>query len=164
MARDESFSTLQRSRAEYKAYIRDFVQPVLKMTESEQDQLTEAEIARRIGDIQIRREFVLRSIAMLEANIAYYRDRSVRARREESNQVIPVVTALVLAATGYYLHGPVLALLLAAVGHWVGFRHGSKLRAGRTLAAEAHDAETADWKKTISDWELSVAELRGVET
>jgi len=159
----DTAATLDQAQKAYNSYLKAVVRPSLSILPSDEDRLTEAEIARSIPDLTIRREFVRRSIALLEANVRHY-NRLATPLAPERDRSVAVVESLLVAAVGYYFGGPVAALIVAAIAYWLGHRHSISLFRKSVRDAESHNAEALDWKRSIDGWELSIRELRGIET
>jgi divalent metal cation (Fe/Co/Zn/Cd) transporter len=159
----DSVATLEMAQKAYNSYMNEIVRPSLGILQADEDRLTDAEIAHRISDLAIRREFVRRAIALLEANVRHY-NRIATPIAPERNASIAVIASLLAAAVGYYLAGPVAALIVAAAAYWLGHRHSMSAFSESLCQAESHNAAAPDWKQSIDGWELSIRELRDVET
>jgi hypothetical protein len=76
-------------------------------------------VAKRIGDLEVRREFVRPALAVLDANVDFYGSDATSMRQQlplRTDRATPVVSAVICAAIGYIAEGTVAAVLGAAFG------------------------------------------------
>ena len=159
----DSYDTLVQFQKAYNALMKESVIPALGITKAEEDRLTDAEIALRIPDQNLRREFVRIAIAMFEANIRHY-NRAARPLVVERTTAVPVVVSLLAAAIGYHFQGPIWAMFAAAAGYWLGHEYSRSRVREQAGEAEIHNELAPDWKESIDKWELSIRELRAIQT
>lgn len=157
----DSYTALRHAQNAYNALMKESVIPALGIAKAEEDRLTDAEIALRIPDQNLRREFIRVAIAMFEANIRHH-SRAATPLVVERMTPVPVLVSLIAAAIGYYFQGPVWALLAAAAGYWLGHEYSRSRFRQQTGEAEIHNELAPDWKSSIDKWELSIRELRAI--
>ena len=137
-----------------------FAASVLPSGTFNRDTLGHADLAQLIDDEVKRREFCRLAIAMLDANIAYYRPEATLRPKPEPNQITAVASALVIAGIAYSLKNAASALIAAGVCYGV----IAAMTVSRTRAAQvevqAHNDSVSDWAETISDWESERDALR----
>jgi len=99
-----TYELLEAKRSEFNTFDSTIVRPLVGLNQEEMDNLGFAEVAKRIVDLDIRKCYCELAIAMLDANIAYYRHDatsiSVSVSRYDNTAV--VASTLVVAAIAHY--------------------------------------------------------------
>lgn len=70
--KDQLARILDEARIEYRSLWTSRVGPAQAFPATERDNFSEAELAAKIQDVEVRQAFVAKAIAMLEANIAHH--------------------------------------------------------------------------------------------
>jgi hypothetical protein len=168
--RERQYAALKNARAAFNAYVDQNVRPLLQLTHHEEDRLGLAGVAKRIGDLEVRREFVRLALSVLDANVDFYGSDATSMRQQiplRTDRATPVVSALICAAIGYSTEGTVAALLGAAFGYWLGniYAEPRAEEQAKISAAEAaeHNGEVPDWQQTLDEWIRAREALRTIE-
>lgn len=157
----DTYIVLQTKRAEFNRYNSEVVLPLLGLSETEQDNVGFAAVAKRLSDPTTRRQYCQLAAAMLEANIAHHRADASYERPVEvqSSHGMLVAITLLVAAVGYYFGGTIAALLLAAGWYWLASEASARRTERLKSETRAHNEHVDDWAKTVRDWESERAEL-----
>jgi hypothetical protein len=153
--------TLESVQREYKDLCAKSVLP-LGITDSQLSRLDYIDIANRLPEGDVRKEYARVAIGVLSMTLDKHRP-------DAEEQVLPfpsntgaVIVTLFVAAAAYSMSGPVTALLAAAVSYWIGAgiaatRHEAALRKVQT-----HNAAVPQWRETIEEWEQEYRQLQDI--
>jgi hypothetical protein len=162
---DKIAEHLRESRERYRAFFKAEVSPILEAKGLNEDALGFAELSLLVANKAKRRTYAALAIEMLEANIEYYRPYAeAREVPNDPDTTLPVVSALVAAAAGQALSGPVAALLTAALVYYLARRASDSNHREQIRSAAEHNAEANSWRKTVEGWQTAIGELRHAET
>lgn len=159
-----TYELLEAKQSEFITFDSAVVRPLVGLKEEEMDNLGFAEVAKSIGDLDIRKRYCELAIAMLDANIAHYRPDatliSVSVSRYDNTVV--VASTLVIAAIAQYQNGTAAALFASAVWYWFVAETSRRRLEQLTKNAEAHNELVAGWAETLQEWEAARAELQSL--
>lgn len=152
---------LEQARAAYADYVDMAVKPLVKLSAGEVDELGFADMARRIGDPDVREHYRILAIRLLDANIADIRPAATNRVVPEMDNTGIVVWTLIAAAIGSYFGGVAAGLLVAAF--WYGAATSVAKDKTRKFEIEvnAHNELVAEWAETMETWERARSELQG---
>ncbi len=157
-----SLERLEAKRRDFHVYSKSVVQPLLALSAKEMDKLDFVEVAKRIGNIDIKTRYSELVIAVLEEDIAHYEpDTTAFSIPKHSNTGI-VVSTLIIAAIAHYHSGATVALTAAALWYWFASEVPRRRNAQLAKDARSHNELVADWKGTLEEWRVACQELRSL--
>jgi len=152
-AREASYEDLATARKAFNEYFEASVKPLLGLSDRELERLNFTQTATRIPDADIREEYRDRASRLLDTNILYYAHNASPIRTAERNTAFHVASTLLVSALAYrYASGIFSALVAAAIWYWLVAEYESRRKKEVESAATEHNAEVAEWTKTIEDW------------
>ena len=157
-----TYELLELKRSEFKAFDSTIVRPLIRLNETEMDNLGFAEIAMRISYPDTRKRYCELAIAMLNANIAYHRPDATAISVPIYKLTAVVVSTLVVAGIAQHLSGTAAALFASAVWYWLAAETSRRRLEQLTKDAEAHNELVAEWVETLQEWEVVCGKLRSL--
>jgi len=153
------YEILQTRRRELSEFEEKAILPSLALSEHERDKLGFAGIAKRVSEPELRKRYCELAVALLDANINYYRADATRTRATQINHTAVIASTLIAAGFAYYFAGPVAALLVSGVWYWLAAETSRRTFLRRKAEADAHNAEVSEWAETVRGWEAERKEL-----
>lgn len=101
------YAILETKQRELNEFEEKVIGPLLGFGEHERDEFGFTDIARRIADPRLRERYCQLAVALLDANINYYRFFAAPMSVEPYDGTPVIASTLIAAGIAYYFGGPV---------------------------------------------------------
>jgi len=144
---------------EFTDFFDEKVRPHIRVNDVELNKMDFAEIAKRIDDDAVRKEFKKRAIFLLGDLIHNNLPKTKPWVEPNLDYTGAVVSSLVVAAIGWQLANPSIALFIAALAYWLLAKNIRNSYEKEMAHVRHRNSEVEGWAKTIEGWKANQTSL-----